>query len=70
LLREGDPLNVYSFNETEKSQRRTVKPTCVLLKLSRSAFYADRIAGASQRERDDAELTDAIIAVHEESNGS
>ena len=58
-------MNVYPFIEAEKSQRRNVKRACVLLKVSRSAFYADRTAGPSQRERDDAELTDAIMAVHE-----
>ena len=62
-------MNVYPFIEAEKSGRRNVKRACVLLKVSRAAFYADR-AGPSQRERADAELTDAILAVHEESGGS
>jgi putative transposase len=63
-------VSVYPFIEAEKSQRRNVKRACVLLKVSRSAFYADRSAGPSQRERDDAELTDAIVAIHDESNGT
>ena len=63
-------MNVYPFIEAEKSKRRNVKRACVLLQVSRSAFYADRITGSSQRERDDAELTDAIIAVYDESDGS
>jgi transposase InsO family protein len=63
-------VNVYPFIEAEKSQRRNVKRACALLQVSRSAFYADRIAGPSQRTRDDAELTDAIIAVHDESDGT
>jgi transposase InsO family protein len=63
-------VNVYPFIEAEKSKRRNVKRACVLLKVSRSAFYADRIAGPSQRERDDAELTDAIVAVYDESDGT
>jgi len=63
-------VNVYPFIEAEKSQQRNVKRACVLLKVSRSAFYADRTAGPSQRERDDAELTDAIAAVHDESTGT
>jgi hypothetical protein len=63
-------VNVYPFIEAEKSKRRNVKRACVLLKVSRSAFYADRTAGASQRERDDADLTEAIIAVHDESDGT
>jgi hypothetical protein len=65
-----DPVNVYPFIEAEKVQRRNVKRACVLLKVSRSAYYADRAAGPSQRERDDAELTDAIVAVHDESDGT
>jgi transposase InsO family protein len=63
-------VNVYPFIEAEKVQRRNVKRACVLLKVSRSAFYADRTAVPSQRERDDADLIDAIVAVHEESDGT
>ena len=63
-------MNVYPFIEAEKSQRRNVARACVLLKVSRSAFYADRTAVPSQRERDDAELTEAILAVHEQSDGT
>ena len=63
-------MNVYPFIEAETSEQRNVKRACVLLQVSRSAFYADRITGPSQRERDDAELTDAIIAVYDESDGS
>ena len=63
-------MNVYPFIEAEKSKRRNVTRACALLQVSRSAFYADRITGLSQRERDDAELTDAIIAVYDESDGT
>ena len=42
FLREGDPVNVYPFIEAEKSQQHNVKRACELLKVSRSAFYADR----------------------------
>jgi transposase InsO family protein len=63
-------VNVYPFIEAEKSKRRNVKRACVLLKVSRSAFYADRTAAPSRRERDDAQLTEAIIAVHDESDGT
>jgi hypothetical protein len=49
LLREGDPVNVYPFIEAEKAQRRNVMRACVLLRVSRSAFYADRTASPSQR---------------------
>jgi transposase InsO family protein len=63
-------VNVYLFIEAEKSKRRNVKRACVLLKVSRSAFYVDRSAGPSKRQRDDAELTDAIVAVYDESEGT
>lgn len=63
-------MNVYPFIEAEKSQRRNVTRACALLTVSRSAFYAGRTAGPSQRERDDAELTDAIVAVYDESDGT
>jgi transposase InsO family protein len=63
-------VNVYPFIEAAKSQRRNVQRACVLLKVSRSAFYADRTAAPSKRQRDDAELTEAIVAVHEESDGT
>jgi hypothetical protein len=63
-------VNVYPFIEAEKSQRRNVKRACVLLKVSRSAFYADRTAAPSLREQVDAELTEAILAVHDESDGT
>jgi hypothetical protein len=63
-------VNLYPSIEAEKSQRRNTERACVLLKVSRSAFYADRNAGPTQRERDDAELTDAVVAVRDESNGT
>ncbi|WP_162908323.1 hypothetical protein [Allorhizocola rhizosphaerae] len=47
-------MNVYPFIEAEKSQQHNVKRACVLLKVSRSAFYADRAAPTSRREHDDA----------------
>jgi putative transposase len=63
-------VNVYPFIEAEKSRQRNVARACVLLKVSRSAFYADRSAAPSQREQADAELNAAIAAVHDESNGT
>jgi transposase InsO family protein len=63
-------VNVYPFIEAEKSQQRNVKRACVLLQVSRSAFYAGRTAAPSRRERDDAELIEAIVAVHDESTGT
>jgi hypothetical protein len=61
-------VNVYPFIEAEKRCRRNVKRACELLKVSRAAFYA-YLAGPSQREREDAELTGQVQAVHQESQG-
>lgn len=62
-------MNVYPFIEAERAQQRNVARACVLLKVSRSAFYDDRTA-SSKHEQVDAELSDAIAAVHDESNGT
>jgi transposase InsO family protein len=60
---------VYPFIEAEKACRRNVKRACELLKVSRAAYCAARAGRPSQRERQDAELTGQITAVHEESRG-
>lgn len=62
-------MNCYPFIEAEKVQRRNVKRACELLKVSRAAYYAARKDQPPERERDDAELTAQIKAVHAESKG-
>jgi len=62
-------VNVYPFIEAEKAQQHNVKRACRLLEVSRSAYYAHR-AGPCARSREDAELTERIIAVHEASGGT
>jgi hypothetical protein len=61
-------VNCYPFIEAEKAGRRNVKRTCKLLKVSHAAFY-QHLAGPSRRDRDDAELTSQIYAVHDEPKG-
>ena len=61
-------MTVYPFIEAEKAGRRNVSRACALLKVSRAAFYA-HLSGPSQRERADAELTEQIRVVHDESKG-
>ena len=61
-------MTVYPFIEAERAGRRNVARACALLKVSRAAFYQHQ-ARPSQREQDDAELTEQIQAVHEESKG-
>ncbi|MEV5303255.1 IS3 family transposase [Amycolatopsis methanolica] len=40
------------------------------MKVSRAAYYAHRTAGPSAHARQDAELTEQIAAIHDESNGT
>ena len=61
-------MNIYPFIEAEKAGRRNVKRACALLKVSRAAFY-QHLAGPSKRDQEDAELTEAVQAVHQESKG-
>jgi transposase InsO family protein len=61
-------VTVYPFIEAEKAGRRNVSRACALLKVSRAAFYA-HLAGPSRRDRADAELTEQIRAMHDESKG-
>jgi transposase InsO family protein len=64
-------VNVYPFIEAENvSDRGNVKRACELLQVSRAAYYTQRTAGPSQRDRDDAELTEKIITIHDESKGT
>jgi transposase InsO family protein len=61
-------VNVCPFIEAEKAGRRNVARACVLLKVSRAAFYQP-LSGPSQRDQEDARLTQQIQAVHQESKG-
>jgi transposase InsO family protein len=61
-------VTVYPFIEAEKAGRRNVKRACALLKVSRAAFYS-HLAGPSERDRRDTELTGQIQAVHDSSKG-
>lgn len=63
-------MNVYPFIEAENAGSGNVKRACELLKVSRAAYYTHRAAVPCARERQDAELTARIIAIHDESNGS
>ncbi len=63
-------MNVYPFIEAEKVRRGNVKRACELLKVSRSAYYQHRTAGPSERRRVDADLTERIGRIHDESAGT
>jgi HTH-like domain/Integrase core domain len=61
-------MKLYPFIEAEKVAARNVARACVLLKVSRSAYYTHR-QGPSPREVADAELAAEIATVHIESKG-
>jgi putative transposase len=63
-------VKVDPFIEAEKAAGHSVKRACVLLEVSRSAFYDRRNGAPSARELSDAELSEAIIDIHSESNGT
>ena len=62
-------MTVYPFIEAEKVAERNVSRACELLEVSRSAYYAQRETTPSPREVEEAELTAAIVRLHEASNG-
>ena len=62
-------MTVYPFIEAEKAQRHNVKRACELLEVSRSAYY-DHRSGPCDRVREDAQLAERIIEVHEQSGGT
>ena len=62
-------MNVYPFIEAEKAGGHHVARACVLLQVSRAAYYHHR-TGPSVRAQADVELTAEIAAVHAASNGS
>lgn len=61
--------NVWPFIEVEEAGQGNVR-TCELLEVSRAAYYEQRKHLPSVRELDDAELTDKIKTVHDESKGT
>jgi transposase InsO family protein len=62
-------MTVYPFIEAEKAAERNVSRACELLEVSRSAYYQQRSDEPSAREREEAELTAAIVRLHEASDG-
>jgi hypothetical protein len=60
-------VNCYPFIEAENAGDHNVKWACELLKVSRSAYYADRTNSPSQREQRDAKLTAKIVEIPDDS---
>lgn len=67
-------MTVYPFIEAERAAGHRVRRACQLLQVSRSAYYDNYPAAGprqpSQRQRQDATLTAAIVDVFEESKGT
>ncbi|MEU7046746.1 IS3 family transposase [Streptomyces varsoviensis] len=63
-------MTVHPFIEAEKTAGHNVKRAYELLKVSRAAFYARRTGTPGPRAARDAELTQQITAVHEQSRGT
>ena len=62
-------MTVHPFIEAEKVAERNVARACELLKVSRSAYYAQRDTTPSSRDLEEAELTATIVRLHEASKG-
>jgi transposase InsO family protein len=62
-------VRLWPFIEAEKAERRNVRRTCELLEVSRAAFYDYAKHEPSARELSDAELTERIRAIYDESKG-
>jgi transposase InsO family protein len=58
------------FIEAEEAAGHSVKRCCELFEVSRAAYYQRRLGEPSARELSDAELTEEIIEVHANANGT
>lgn len=58
------------FIEAEEAAGRSVKRCCELFEVSRAAYYQRRNGAPCARAVSDAELTEQIREIHDESNGS
>jgi len=63
-------VNVYPFIEAEKVSQRCVRRACLLLKVSRAAYYRWSSAAPSARALEDEELLSEILAAHKASRGT
>jgi putative transposase len=63
-------VKVDHFIEAEKVAGRNVAKACLLLEVSKSAYYERRNGVPSQRELTDAALTEQIVTIYQESKGT
>src|SRR5450759_4725882 len=71
FFRQGDPVNVYPFIEAERvAGAGCVRRACLLLKVSRAAYYAWSTGAPCERRLADEELLERIVAAHKASRGT
>jgi transposase InsO family protein len=63
-------VNVFPFIEAEKAEQRNVAKACVLVEVSRSAFYDWHQHIPSARQVADEELAQRIQAIYDDSKGT
>ena len=64
-------MNVYPFIEAERVARvGNVRRACILLKVSRAAYYAWSTGALCERRLADEELLERIVAAHKASRGT
>ncbi len=63
-------MTVDPFIEAEEAAGHSVNNACVLLEVSRAAYYERRNGAPSTRSVTDAALTERITAIHAESKGT
>ena len=70
FLRQGDPVNVYPFIEAERVERSNARRTCVMLEVSRAAYYGWARQIPSARQSSDEALLAKIKDIHTASRGT
>jgi putative transposase len=63
-------VKVHPFIEAEKAADHSVQRACVLLEVSRAAYYQRRTGVLSPRAVADAAIAEKITVIHEESGGT
>jgi len=63
-------MNLYPFIEAEKVEQRNVRKACVMLEVSRAAYYQWSTHIPSPHSRTDQTLTARVERIHEDSRGT
>jgi transposase InsO family protein len=63
-------MNLYPFIEAEKTEQHTVRKACVMLEVSRAAYYQWSKHTPSSRALANQTLTAHVVRIHEDSRGT